>query len=355
MTDQTPEQEMASRISSMQHKLSNLQSSVRLSDLRDGVEDLNAKVNELSPRIKNLRVKGYVFGKGFEARAAGLSSQWREIRQNVTQEISRQCPNLEAELSPLESRFSQIHHRSGTPAAIKSSVDRLEKDLEFFESKVRRVESSIRGMYDSFSKQVDVFTRELEQIEWALQQSAEACFQLLPTEGLVMAVKARCSFDEKMGKDDPEGILYLTDQRIIFEQKQEVATKKFLFIATEKEKIQKQLLAEPVGMVDEAVPSKKGLFGHQDHLAVTFKREASVRAVWLHLDGQDCNWWQGLIGQARSGDFDDERVVAIDKKAEEKVRSAPSNCPNCGAPVTQTVLRGMDSIRCEYCQYIIRL
>jgi hypothetical protein len=351
----SPQEQMARRLSAVRSKLETLQGGVHLSNVRDSIEDLDTRVQGLRPSIQELRNRGYVFGKGMESRSASINTQWRTVRQNALQQIDRQTPELENALKPLSSQFSQIQHRSNNPAAIQSVVDRLEKDLGTFESKVRAVENSIRGMYDSFSSDVNQFKTQIDQIRWSLQQLAEASFQLRPTEGLVMAVKAVYSRDEKMDKDDPKGILFLTDQRLLFEQKQEVATKKILFVTTEKKKVQNLVMEAIVGQVDQILANKKGIFGHQDHLSLTFTPGASLSAAWFHLDGQDCSIWQGLIGQARSRGFDGERAVAVDKQAEEKVRSAPSHCPGCGAPVTQAVLRGMDSLQCEYCNCVMRL
>jgi hypothetical protein len=150
-------------------------------------------------------------------------------------------------------------------------------------------------------------------------------------------------------------VLYLTDQRLIFEQKEEVATKKFLFIATDKQTVQKLMLEVPVVLVEKAETSKKGLFKNEDHLTLTFGHGAPVRSAWFHLEGQDCNAWQALINRACAKDFENERAVALDQKVVEKVRSVPTKCPNCGAPLNQQVLRGMDSVTCEYCQHIVRI
>lgn len=167
-----------------------------------------------------------------------------------------------------------------------------------------------------------------------------------------MAVKARWNQD---GKEDPEGILYLTDQRLIFEQKQEVATKKVLFVVTEKETVQQMLLEAPMERIEDVQASKKGLLGHEDHLDITFAGGEPVSSAAFHLDGQDSNEWQGLIGRAKAGDFDQDRAVPIDREAEERARAAPSKCPSCGAPITQEVLRGMDSLTCEFCGHVMRL
>lgn len=355
MTDPTAQEKMNSRLSSVRMKMDTLQSSVRLADIRDQIEDIDTLISGFSSRIKELRDRGYVYGKNMPGKAATMATQWRPIRTSALLEIDRQTPRLEQQLRPFESQVAQVQSRASNPGSIEATVTRLEKELEALESKVNSIENSTRGMYDSFSDQADEFEQELDRIEWMLQQFSEATFQLLPSEGAVMAVEAVFSRDEKVGKDDLEGILYLTDQRLLFEQKQEIATKKFLFIATEKEKVHKLIFESPVELVDKATASKKGLFGNQDHLELSFKSGVSLQRAWFHLKGQDCNWWQGLIGQARTGDFDDERAVAIDKEQVRKASAAPSKCPSCGAPITQVVLRGMDTIQCEYCQYVIRL
>jgi hypothetical protein len=47
--------------------------------------------------------------------------------------------------------------------------------------------------------------------------------------------------------------------------------------------------------------------------------------------------------------------LALDQAAVEKVKTAPTQCPNCGGSITKPVLRGMDTITCEFCGNVIRL
>jgi hypothetical protein len=355
MTEQTPAQLLASQISSLSTKIGELQTEARLSSLRDSLEDLDGQTSGLRPCIYDLRERGYVFGKGLEARADGLSSQWRSLRPGVLREIERQAPLLASELSRLEPQLAMIQSRAGNPAAAKPAADTLERSLETLESKIDAVARDITGMFNQCQTDVRGLKSTLDRVGQMLERFAGASFRLLPTEGAVMAVKAVYSRDAKIEKEDPDGFLFLTDQRLLFEQNEEVATKKVLFITTAKEKVQKLLLDAPVALVQDVQASKKGLFGHEDHLALTFQSGAPVYQAWFHLDGQDCNEWQQLIGQSRSGELEKDRAVAIDKEEVRKVKEAPAQCPNCGAPMTQVVLRGMESITCAYCQFVIRL
>lgn len=355
--EKSPEQLMLERMDAIQDNVKKLQSSVRLNGLRDKLEDIDTRVKGLRSSVEELRKQGYVYGKGMEEKAKACLVQWDGMRPRVILEIERQQPVLVKELQPLESEFTAIRGRS--PLTVKSVVEKLESQVETLESKVDAVVSNVEGMFDDLETETSKFKSELDNISKMLAAfnaaAAAGSFRLLPTEGALMAVKATFSRDAKMEKEDPEGWLFLTDQRLLFEQNEEVATKKVLFFTTEKQKVQKLLFEVPIALVETVQANKKGLFGHEDHLAFTFKSGAPMYQAWLHLDGQDCNLWQTQIGRACSGDFRAERAVEIDQAEVEKVKAAPTQCPNCGAPINQVVLRGMDSITCEYCKHVMRL
>jgi DNA-directed RNA polymerase subunit RPC12/RpoP len=149
-------------------------------------------------------------------------------------------------------------------------------------------------------------------------------------------------------------VLYLTDQRLIFEQKEEIATKKVLFVVTEKQKVQGLQLEAPVALVEKVDASKQGMLKNEDHIEIRFLSGASVQAGHFHI-WKEGTAWQGLINRARAKDFDKGRSVALDQAAVDKVKAAPAQCPSCGSNITTVVLRGMDTIKCEYCGLVIRL
>ena len=110
-----------------------------------------------------------------------------------------------------------------------------------------------------------------------------------------------------------------------------------------------------LGHIEEVTASKRGLFKNEDHLEIKFGREASIDFAHLHLYGQDSEKWQTEINRAKAGEYDQDRAIEIDEEVVEKVKDAPTICPGCGAALTQKVLRGMDSITCEFCGTMIRI
>lgn len=355
MTDQTPQEQMKSKIDSLRSTLNDLQSEVRFNTELNQVAQLDTQVNGLDDRVQALRVKGYVFNNALEKQAAEFSKRWQSMSASVKKQIGTQAPALTMELTLITTVMGQVEMNAFNPAMGLPMADQFERNLKSFEEKVEAAQRSIRSGYEQFQREIGEIDRQIDRIEWTLKQLDEGCVKLLATEGCIMAVKARFARDERMAKDDPQGVLFLTDQRLIFEQNEEVATKKVLFITTEKKKVQQVLLEAPIGLVETMEATKKGLFKNEDHLSITFRSGAPVHGAWFHLDGQDCAEWKSMINRACSGGYVADRAVGVDQAAAEKVRQAPSKCPNCGAPVTQQVLRGMDTLTCEYCQFVMRL
>lgn len=354
MSTPTPAEQIESQFFSLKTKLGWLQDSARLNKVRDALEDFSTQVQGLPARIQALRARGYAFEKDLESRAAEFASQWTSLQPPVAAAINQQATSLQFALRPLEAQINQLGAVKSNVAAARPLLSGLETGIETLEDKVSAAERQIGGMYDTFKSQVNTLESHIGQLEWMHSQLAEAKFTLLPTESGLMAVKAVWCPNVKENKDDPEGVLYLTDQRLIFERKEEVATKKILFITTAKEKVQEVKWEAPVALIEEIKPTKQGLLKNEDHLDLRFGEGASLETVHLHI-WQEASEWAQLLNRAKTRDFDKNRAIAIDQAEVEKVKSAPSQCPSCGANISQVVLRGMDSLKCEYCGFVIRL
>lgn len=355
MDTTNPIEEIKSEISSLQMQVSELHDKVNLTNARDAMEDMYTQVHGLEQKIKDLRTSGYVFGKDLEAKAEEYSKQWvNDLSPSVNTQLNQMAVNLQRDLHPLEVQMNRLVGVSGNPSAARPVLEKAKAMATALENKAESAERTINGLYDAYRREVQTLASHISKVDWMLKELSQASFQLLTAEASIMAVKAVWAKSGKEQKDDPEGVLYLTDQRLLFEQKEEVATKKVLFIATEKEMVQKLLLDVPVAQVEAVATSKRGLLKNEDFIEVQFANGAQVREAHFHI-WQSCEEWQSLIQRTKNKEFDNDRAVAVDQEAVEKVRSAPSQCPSCGGNVSQVILRGQDEIKCEYCGYIIRL
>ncbi|HEY67281.1 MAG TPA: hypothetical protein G4N97_03315 [Thermoflexia bacterium] len=339
-------EETRAKLDELQCQLGELQETLLLTDVHNDMGDIETALSLLPAEIEELRTRGYVFRSFLERKVDVLTKQWEETHDRVSREVSRRVRELEREADEAESALRQA--MSGRA----SQVARAETAISTLERKVEAAQSAIRAMYETLRQNVNQTRSQVEEIRWLLDQIDEASFQLYPAEDPVAACRAQYMETKKEG---PKGVLYLTDERLIFEQKEEKATKKVLFITTEKEKIQQLIFAVPIGQVEEVKASDKGFLGRKEMLELRFAPEADLSGATLRLHGVENEEWAGLIGRVKSGEIAKERTRPKDEAVVEAARAAPTKCPTCGATLDVEIVRGMREITCEYCGTVIRL
>jgi hypothetical protein len=324
-----------------------IQDDLMLRRINDDLEDVNSAIAALAPNIENIRSRGYVFKSYLERKAQTLANQWTELRPKVEAATQRSVTDLQNDARQVQATFNRRQRATAALSAL--------------ESKATAAQRNMQGMYDALNDNVNQTQQQIDEISWTLQQAEQASFGFLPTEGVVEAVPA--NWKKPDDKDGVGGVLFLTDQRLVFEQKEEVATKKVLFITTEKQKVQALGWEIPVSNIATATGSKRGFMNKDDFLTVTATDGASLkspqgggfRSADVHLKGETGEAWQGFIGRVKSGDIAKERTAPVDEKAAAAVANAPTKCGTCGATITQTILRGQTELNCQYCGSLIRL
>jgi hypothetical protein len=339
-------EETRAKLTELQDQFGELQESLLMTSAHNQMGDIETTLALLPTEIEKLRSRGYVFRSFLENKIGVLAEQWEEMNDRVSSEVSRRVRELEREADVAESALRQA--ASGRA----SQVSRAESAIGSLESKVSAAQSAIEAMYQTLQQNVSQTEAQVKQIGWLLDQVDEASFQLHPAEDPLAACGAQYMETKKEG---PKGVLYLTDERLIFEQKEDVATKKVLFITTEKEKLQEQIFEVLVGQIEEVKTSQKGFLGHKEILDLQFAPEADLSGATLRLHGADNEEWAGLIGRVKSGEIAKERTKPKDESVVEAARAAPTKCPTCGGTLDAEIIRGMREITCQYCGSVIRL
>ena len=138
----------------------------------------------------------------------------------------------------------QLLQRAARDAGL---IGTAESRILGFQQAVTTAETRVKSTFDTTQQESWQIQRELDDALFVLDSLEMRSFDLLPDEHGIAACKAIWTSDP----DEPEGLLFLTDARIIFEQRQEIATKKVLFITTQKKLVQEMLWDSPIGAVDE--------------------------------------------------------------------------------------------------------
>lgn len=350
-TQLTPTEQLKRDIAFTQNELNQLVEKVKLTSVRDSYSTLDTEIGNLPMRVQKIRDRKYAFDRILESQVLVFQKQWAAKCNGIQNQITVESNVLQTLLRPLESRVCALSMGSSTSSTVKA----VQSDLTTFKTKVTAAERAIAEMFDGLKNEVSKVKAQLNLIEKTLDLSESASFGFLPTESVVRAVKSVWTRDGEEDEQDPEGIIFLTDQRLLFEQREEIASKKVLFVTTERKKVQKLQFEVPVFSITSITATKQGMFKNEDWLELEFESGAFARSAKLHLDGQDCNTWQALINQVKARELDSDRAFQVDAAVVEKVKSAPVICPSCGGALTKPVLRGMDTLTCDFCGNTIKL
>ncbi|MBN1486398.1 MAG: hypothetical protein JW981_02075 [Anaerolineae bacterium] len=346
------EEQRRSRLAALDSRWSAVAGTVALTALFNKLNDVTSSVDSLDNQIADVRQKGYRFGAGWEDRAAKLQQRWPQQRNEARQLLEQEKSMLQRTANSVQNQLNRARSNYGLMDTAESSLQRLERDIS-------NVESRLYNLFNDIEDEAYALECEIEQADFLIDSLNSASFELQPNEEGVAVCKAQWVSD----KEEPEGLLYLTDQRIIFERHEEVATKKFLFVTTEKELIQELMWASPVGAITEleAEDKKTFLFAHQELLILSFAERTRELPgdVTLKLQDATNEEWTALIRQVKTGQVEAERlgVAQQGEQAAAQVtegKEIPTKCPSCGAKLPP-VYKGMTSVECNYCGTVISL
>ena len=338
------------KLTSLENRYRSLMDDVAFSSINGDLGRIDAMLRELPELVKQARSRGYAFKNYLEGKANVLAQQWPPLRSSTAQSVENQSRELRYEANALGQRVAPLRSYRN-----EYELPSVESAVNNFESRVRAADMSLKGLYRPFHDNLAQAVEQVKGVLWTLDQVDAATFRLFPTEALVGAIRAQWMTSEKEG---PKGILFLTDSRLLFEQKEEIATKKILFIATEKQKVQGLKWAVALGQIEFAQAAEKGGaflgIGKKEIFELRFDHSADLAGALLRLDG-DSETWNALMGRVKSGDIEGERAIAKSQAAAEALRAAPTKCPTCGATFTQPIMKGMTELRCDYCNAVVRL
>lgn len=339
--------EFAAQIGSIQDKFERLESQAQLEDIFTAVGDIDNKLTKLPFDLEALRDRGYVHSGQLEDKLEAIDDKWDEVRPRVEKALSDQVKRLDRELDQTERQVNRLGNaNAGLVKTVDSAVDSLG-------SRITAARRALDGLYDGIQTELQTIEYSLGQVQKMLELVAGSQeIRLQEAEGPLLAISAEWQQD---GEEGPEGYLFLTDQRLLFEQREEVITKKrFGIFKADSEMVQKLLLETQVHEVEQIVHKEEGGFlgmGKDDILELVFAATAPLSRARFHLQGQDSEDWAMMINRIQSGEIDGERSEEyLDELEAAGITSAsfPEKCSNCFAAVPEQP-RGVTSYVCEFC------
>lgn len=347
-----PSQERQSDINRLKREFGSLQGEAQFSRVYEDMGEIDTRFSEFPLELDGLRNRGYVHSRQLEDKIKALEKQWRTTRPGVESTLEQKIKQLRFKVQDCERKVARLSVRnSATITAAEAAINGLE-------TQVRSSKSAISGLYDDLERELNEIAGDFRRVDKMLDlidDSSEV--SLRPAEGPIAVTEAEWQRD---GDEGPDGYLYLTDQRLLFEQKEEVVTKKrFGLFASAKETIQRLLLDVPTHELEDIKHKEEGGFlgmGKDDILELIFGASAPVTRARFHIKGQESSDWAVLLRRAQSRELDQDRAVAYAEDvvdAQALSQSFPAMCHSCFAAV-EPPPPGVMSLTCEFCGAVIK-
>lgn len=343
--------QLQSKLDALQQKANQLFPKASFADASREVSEATTNIGKLPIELQRARSRGYVFAAYLEQKLTVLGEQWQTIQRDVPMAIRREQTHLRDEVEAVENALRTATQKASNLSSLQHASGLVENAVSTLEQKLKTAESSISAQYNAAKREIDQTADQLRQIHWMLDELDEASFKVLAGEKVFLIAEGEWVATGK-GNQDPDGVLYLTDQRLLFEQKEKTGKKLGFFGGKHTQELKWEI---PLHLVESVEPENKGLFGGKDMLHFTLKSGAAYPRITVEVKGRaKSKFWAGQIQRMIRGETKDERAIPPDPELLETLRNAPTDCPVCGASLPQLVA-GQLQIDCRYCGTVIRI
>ncbi len=331
------------KLAGLRRQYEEVRKNISMEDVTHTLGDVATEIAGLPGEIARVRGRGYAFAGYLEQKAEVLKTQWDEVRTQVEAAIKTEIADVQGRFDQVRDTWSKLETQM-TEKGQELLGGRVETALDEVASVVDAARGRIEGLYGDVPNNVSQTKNQLRLITNYLDLMDQATVKWGPSEAIYMVHEGEW---QQTGKDkqDPDGLIYVTDQRFIFERKEKVGGR----LGFGGEKVQEVVFEVPVGAIAEVRSEDKGIFGGKDliHLKMSTGDYAET-TFEVKSGGIDSKWYAGQLNRVITGEIEKERALKVNEKIVEAVQSAPTTCTTCGATLP-SITRGMTEITCAYC------
>lgn len=346
--DELSEEETAaleSSVASAKSRYEDLIKRVKMTSIVRETSSLGNQIEGLPEKIEEIRQRGYKFRSYLENKIDVMADRWDEINDRVEKWLEEESEELDDELAKCERYNRRIG--SKITSRTESTLESFNAVLDEMETQVEASEEKIKALYEEVRGEVSKTNSQLSQVTKHLDWLDEADVTLNAGEGLYIAAEAE--WDDN--RDKPEGYIFVTDQRVVFEQRE----KKGGMMGFGGKKVQEVLWEAALDTIEKITPEDKGMFGGKDMMNIKLGAGAPYAEIVCEIKGGiDSKAWAKQINRAVKGLINQESTVEPDAELIERLRNAPTDCPNCGG-VLAKLAAGADEVTCQYCGTVVRV
>lgn len=271
----------AGKLAELQTRAKELLADARLADVTSAVEAVGADVAKLPGELTRLRSRGYKFASELNTKVPEISGLWNSAKQDIDRAMDEAMLQLRKQVNQVETLLSNAENPQKSLMGSLMALPQVEQALDTLESAVKAAESRIKTLFTALERDAQQAVEQLRQLHEHLDLRDEASFEFLAGENLYLTASGEWVATGK-GGEDPDGTLFLTDQRLLFEQNEKTGKKLGLFGGKQTQELKWEI---PLSQIENVEAENKGLLGGKDLLHFTLGAGATYGRITVEVKG----------------------------------------------------------------------
>lgn len=280
-------------------EIDNLRRSATEQSLLSNVHNTTARIRSYADTLKACRQQGYAFADDLDAQIANLMQRWPKIEMDALDVAQSRARKLDWELQDLQEMTRNLDQAEGSSFEIQRQ--RATSEINRLREQVQEAERQVMTTMQDLPEQSTAIGEQLSRIQSTLKHAQGASFTCDAGEMIFIAVKAAW---RKTEKETIEGVLYLTNQRLIMEQDQ----KKGSFMGLGGSRTRQLCWASPYSSVLDVTSKKEGMLGRIELIQLRFGPSDPISEATIEVkEGVQADWFGQQLRRAQSGALAQDR------------------------------------------------
>jgi hypothetical protein len=266
-----------------------------LPSVSEALQEINNKLAGFGQRVNVLRERNYKFVNWLEKNVDNLKKDWSDVQNRANEALSKARNEVYLFVRRAQDALSNAER-----SANETNIQEAQREIEESDSALDEAIGVIEEIYELFQERLEALDGSLDDIDWALEQKDSASFSFNDGESVITACKAEW-VQTGNAKQDPDGVLYITNTRLIFEQKE--TTGKFLGLFGGKKEQEFEWAVE-VDQITGIRHENKGMLGGKDMLYLTLQPGGKLTEINLEVKGgADNEAWAETIRRVQRKEY----------------------------------------------------
>lgn len=265
---------------------------VTLQHKQAALHDVERYVTNTVKTAEGLTQAGYARAAALSDRVRALQSGLDQARQAFNQLTNAASAHLKADLSQNEAAIAAA--LDGKTALVAPCLSALQAIAD----RVTLAEEQLDAVLKPVNDARYPLDQLLNVVKWSQSEWEEFSGNRGAYGGMLIAAEAEWKQTGR-GGDDPDGVLYLTERALIFEQKEKKGKTLGMFGGKMVHEVE---WAIPLTDISDVRAKNEGMFGGRDILFISVSSGDPAPEVKVEVKGSaDNKIWAAYIGQARTG------------------------------------------------------